>query len=38
MMAAMLLVSRQFVAKNPPQETPLVELDLFPSEHLVSNS
>ncbi len=38
MMAAMLLVSRQFVAKNPPQETRLAELDLFPSEHLVPNS
>jgi hypothetical protein len=38
MIAAMLLVSRQFVAKNPPQETRLAELDLFPSEHLAPNS
>jgi hypothetical protein len=38
MLAAMLLVSRQFVAKNPPHETRLAELDLFPSEHLVPNS
>ena len=38
MMAAMLLVSRQFVAKNPPQETRLAELDLLPSEHLAPNS
>jgi hypothetical protein len=38
MMAAMLLVSRQFVARNPPQEVRLAELDLFPSEHLVPSS
>ena len=38
MMAAMLLVSRQIVARNPPQETRLAELDLFPSEHLAPNS
>jgi hypothetical protein len=38
MMAAMLLVSRQFVAENPPQEARLAELDLFPSEHRVPNS
>ena len=38
MMAAMVLVSRQFVANNPPQQTRLAELDLFPSEHRVPNS
>lgn len=38
MMAAVLLASQQFVAKNPPQEIRLAELDLFPSEHLVPNS
>jgi hypothetical protein len=38
MMAAMLSVSRLFVAKNPPQETHLAEPDLFPSENLVPNS
>lgn len=38
MMAAMLSVSRQFVVRNPPQETRLAEPDLFPAEHLVPNS
>jgi hypothetical protein len=38
MMAAMLAVSKLFIAKNPPKETRLAELDLFPSEHLVPNS
>jgi hypothetical protein len=38
MMAAMVLVSRQFIANNPPQQTRLAELDLFPSEHRVPNS
>jgi hypothetical protein len=38
MMAAMLSVSRQFVAKNPPQEIRLAEPDLFPAEHLVADS
>lgn len=38
MMAAMLSVSRQFVARNPPSESRLAELDLFPAEHLRPNS
>ena len=38
MMAAVLSVSRQFVAKNPPEETHLAEPDLFPAEYLAPNS
>lgn len=38
MMAAMARVSRQFVTRNPPQETRLAELDMFPPEHMVPNS
>ncbi|HVM59845.1 MAG TPA: DUF6599 family protein [Verrucomicrobiae bacterium] len=38
MMAAMVSVSKLFVAKHPPQEIRVAELDFFPREHQAPNS
>ncbi|HTS18813.1 MAG TPA: DUF6599 family protein [Verrucomicrobiae bacterium] len=38
MIAAMVSLSKLFIAKNPPTETRIAELDFFPSAHQVPNS